>query len=180
MTAALALFLAIGSCSTATADISPEEVQLATLVNEWRMTNLGAPPMTLSGPANRAAAWFATEMAAGRYGFGGDAHRDQYGRLWNDRLIDCGYPLPWANGSGEALAFASTPAEALAAMTAGGHSNGVNAPVAWQCFGVARSGNAFVVVTAQYSSTACPEPVQPAPPPKVITRRLRVYGLARD
>lgn len=172
-------------CDTLNAGVSPQEQQLFDAVNSWRAGNLGQPPMQLSGPANRAAQWFAEAMIAGDT----SGHTDQYGRQWAQRLIDCGWVLNIS--SGEALAgfgssnqaYGSTPAEALAIMTdlTPGHQNGVQAPVPWECVGVGYWTNpspafgefryAWVVVTTGYKVTGCPEPGggPPEPPTKTPT-----------
>jgi uncharacterized protein YkwD len=170
-----------GPCVTSQAHVSTPEEALFNGINGWRAGALGAPPMTLSGPVNEAAQIFAEAMIAGST----SGHLDSYGRTWVQRLIDCGYSPYWSNGSGEALAgfgssnpsVGSTPGEALASMTntTPGHQNGVQAPVAWACGGVGYATNpnpapgqlrhAWVVVVAQYSSTACPEPGVGSGPP---------------
>jgi len=168
-----------GPCDPTQEALTPERSELGRLVNEWRAAHLGQPAAELSGPANRAAQWFAEEALAGRT----SGHLDQFGRSWTERLVDCGYDPYWAMGSGEAVAvfFANegagaTAAEALARMTEGGaqHSNVVEAPVRWQCMGVGHAANpnangtmrshVWVVVMAQHGGP-CPEPDGGAPPP---------------
>ncbi len=167
---------ATGPCETTNAWVAPNEQELFTLVNGWRASNLGMPAMQLSGPANRAAQWFAEAMIAGTT----SGHNDEYGRSWAQRLADCGFGPNY--GSGEALAgfgssdpgFGDTPAEALASMTSNpSHQNAVNAPVVWECVGVGFASNpnpgfgdwryAWVVVAVNMYSP-CPEPGGGTPP----------------
>lgn len=199
---------ASGPCDPVQQSLTVPRAELGTLVNEWRMANLGQPPATFSRPLDLAAQWFAEQAVQGRT----SGHIDAYGRDWVARLRDCGYDPYWAQGSGEALAtfFAQegaggTPTDALSRLTAldSGHSNVVQAPVRWQCLGVGyardvaatgtRRAHVWVVVMAQYANAACPQPdslpspspsptVSPSPsptPPPSLPWRTIVPGLAR-
>lgn len=185
---------ASGPCVTTYAAVTTAEWNFFQSINSWRMAQLDVPSMTLNHSANEAAQWFAEALAAGQaYG-----HEDAYGRSWADRLRDCGYDPSWAGASGEAFAVAPSASAAFSSMTSDtpGHSNGVQAPVDWKCAGVGVSGNAWVVVVAQYSFGApCPEavtgpaaptntPATPSPtvpqPSATPVHRSYVPGLQRD
>ena len=172
---------ASGPCNPASPAVAANEAELWTQVNAWRAANLGAPAMTLSGPANAAAQWFAEAMIAGTT----SGHSDQYGRNWADRLADCGFPGRF--GSGEGLAgfgssdpsFGTTPPQALSSMVANpNHQNAVNAPVAWACGGVGFATNpspspgtlryAWVILGVQTFS-ACPGDTPVATPSPTAT-----------
>lgn len=156
----------VGPCGTENDAADASEQELHGLVNQWRAQNLGAPPMELSGPVNRAAQWFANATAAGQT----SGHFDTYGRTWVGRLVDCGYSSYWANGSGESLGVGSSAAGVLAQMANpnDGESTGIEAPVAWACLGVGRSGSVWVVVVAQHQGP-CPEPGPGSSPPTSTT-----------
>jgi hypothetical protein len=162
---------AAGPCGTANDGIIAKEQQLFDLVNSWRGSNLGQPPMQMSHPANKAAQWLAEEIAAGRAW----GHDDQYGRVWWQRLIDCGFSNVMVS-SGEGLAaFAGSnaaaganPQAALQQMTSDpNHQNGVNTAIPWKCAGVGYSPNAggvwahvwVVVVATPPQNGPCPEPL---------------------
>lgn len=163
---------AAGPCNPTSAAISAEEQQFLGLLQQWRQANV-APGVTmeLSGPLNRAAAWYAEYLiSSGAQG----GHADNYGRNWAARAADCGYDAYWSGGSGEGVyARAGSavqqigPTQAMAGITYAG--SGVYIPLFTasappKCAGVAVARNAnstavaWVVVIAQYpASSSCPE-----------------------
>lgn len=161
-----------GPCNTANAGVTASEGQLFSQINTWR-AGKGLPAMTLSAPVNAAAQWFAEAMVANGLTGG---HTDQFGRSWEERLIDCGYPAQLVGwGSGEALApflsGAGSVPDAFTAITTAraGQQNGVQAPAPWECGGVGYAANPngtvkhawVVVVTSAPSSAQCPQAVSP-------------------
>jgi hypothetical protein len=165
---------AAGACNPTSAGVSAEEQQFLLLLQQWRQANV-APGVTmqLSGPLNRAAAWFAEyQVANGMQG----GHTDNFGRTWVERAVDCGYDSFWSGGSGEGVyARAGSavqhidPSQAMAGITYPG--SGVYIPLFTasappKCVGVAVARNptstavAWVVVIAQYpAAQSCPEPI---------------------
>lgn len=127
-----------------------EEVQLVSMVENWRAGNVQNPrPLIRSAQLNASAAGYAQYLANHRdAGLFGDAHSAD-GAGWNERALQCGYPADLAGGGGEAIAMRieATPtdltaSEALAQMTSTGGS-GLNIPGAelsfeYRCVGVAK------------------------------------------
>jgi hypothetical protein len=171
---------AAGPCGTSHDGISAEEAEFAGLLQAWRNANLdNSTPLTLSGPLNAAAAWFAQDQVT--HG-GGGGHLDSVGRTWGTRALDCGFPNPYAEGgSGEGVYSVSSsqvldigPAQAIAGITYPGSGVYIQVPpdfsIPVKCFGVAvyRSENgkavSWVTVIAQFpANTACPAPVTGTP-----------------
>ncbi len=137
---------ATGPCDPQSPGVSAKEGELFALVNSWRADNFGDSSIPLAAHVNAAAQWFAEAMIEGTT----SGHDDQFGRLWGDRLEDCGFPgvsgVTFA--SGESLAgfgssnpsIGSTPSEALALMTAH-EGSGLYAPWEWTCGGVGYATN---------------------------------------
>lgn len=164
---------AAGPCSPATAGVSAEENQFLGLLQQWRNANIsGSVPLQLSGPLNRAAAWYAEyQVANGLQG----GHTDNLGRNWAQRALDCGYDQFWSQGSGEGIyarAGSSSqnigPTEAMSGITYPGSGVYITTPPTYsspaKCVGVAVARNAnstavaWVVVIAQYpGGQSCPE-----------------------
>jgi hypothetical protein len=139
-----------GPCGTANDGVDASEMELYSAINSWRVGQ-GAPSMQLSGPAVRAAQWFAEAMAAGTT----SDHTDTYGRSWHQRVADCGQSGQFA--SGETLAVATSPSGAFASMVQPPYNNAAVEVMDWNCFGVGRSGNVWVAVVV-FTFTSCPEP----------------------
>lgn len=162
----------VGPCETSNAAITQDEADMLTLVNNWRASNLQAPPMTMSESASKAAQWHAEAMTRGET----TGHTDMYGRTWIQRLIDCGYPAQLAPGSGEAYGNFQSAEAALNWMIDGGdpnHLSGIEARVGWACAGVGYAYNPtgtfkhmWVVVVAQAGlGDPCPDPITVSNPP---------------
>ena len=146
-----------GPCGTANDYVDASEASLAQQLNSWR-AGQGKTTMELSGPANRAAQWFAEAVAAGNT----SEHLDQHGRDWHERLIDCGFPGRFA--SGETLAAAASASAAYNSMTAEPHGDAAVEVSNWTCLGVGNAGGAWVVVVAFRFEEGCPEPGPGTPP----------------
>ncbi|MGE5596587.1 MAG: hypothetical protein ACM3S1_11210 [Hyphomicrobiales bacterium] len=175
---------ATGPCGTTHDAVSAEEQQLVGLLEAWRAQHVpGSQQLEYSGALNAAAAWYAQhQVEAGPFG----GHQDQYGRIWVDRAIDCGYSSTYALVSGEGVyVYASSgnpnigPNEAMQGLDYPG--SGINMPAGSpslpsKCVGVgvyrAGGATAWVVIIAQYpvnspcpASTAAP----PTPPTNTVT-----------
>ncbi len=182
---------AAGPCGTAHDGITAEEADFAAQLQAWRNANLdSSTPLTLSGPLNAAAAWFAQDQVT--HG-GGGGHLDSVGRTWGTRALDCGFPNPYAEGgSGEGVYSVSSsqvlnigPSQAISGITYPGSGVYIQVPAQGgfppvKCFGVAvhrsEDGKAvsWVTVIAQFpANTACPSPVTggtPATPTATATK----------
>ena len=91
---------ATGPCGTTHDGITAEEQSFFGLLQQWRDQYIpSSVPMTLSGPLNAAAAWYA-EYQVTSGGSGG--HQDNLGRNWAQRAADCGYG-GYSGGSGEGV-----------------------------------------------------------------------------
>jgi len=172
---------ASGPCDPYSAAISGEEQEFLGLLQQWRNANIpNSQQLTLSAPLSAAAAWFA-EYQVSHGAMGG--HGDTFGRSFNDRARDCGYPAPYYNGLGEGVygsgssgGSAVPPPAAIAGITYPGSGVYITAgspPV--KCVGVAVARNqagtltAWVALIAQYpAGTACPQTAtttSPSPSP---------------
>ncbi|MFN8508788.1 MAG: hypothetical protein U0547_14655 [Dehalococcoidia bacterium] len=172
---------ASGPCDPASASISGEEQEFLGLLQAWRNANIAnSQQLTLSAPLSAAAAWFA-EYQVSHGAMGG--HGDTYGRSFNDRARDCGYPAPYYNGLGEGVFGSGSsggsnvpPSAAIIGITYPGSGVYITAgspPV--KCVGIAVARNqagtltAWVALIAQYpAGTACPQTAtttSPSPSP---------------
>jgi len=172
---------ASGPCDPYSAAISGEEQEFLGLLQQWRNANIpNSQQLTLSAPLSAAAAWFA-EYQVSHGAMGG--HGDTFGRSFNDRARDCGYPAPYYNGLGEGVYGSGSsggsnvpPSAAIAGITYPGSGVYITAgspPV--KCVGVAVARNqagtltAWVALIAQYpAGTACPQTTtatSPSPSP---------------
>src|SRR5688572_20863879 len=65
--------------------IDSEEQFLVNLINQYRGEN-GLWPLTLGPELNQSASWMAADMGTYNY----FSHQDSAGRLWPQRIWDCG------------------------------------------------------------------------------------------
>jgi hypothetical protein len=165
------------TCSVSHAGITEEEWAAFGKIKEWRASQrLDTTELQLSGPLNRAAAWYAEHsVREGPFA----EHLDAFGRKWGQRALDCGYTVTTSGGvsyalrgSGEAYYAAvgsNVPdigaTQGVQLMTYPG--SGLWFPPASppvKCIGVAKyrssRGVAWVAVIAQHpAGSDCPERV---------------------
>ena len=100
--------LAQTACPVSSTDqaVDPEEQELLTLLNQYRVAN-GRNPLVVSAAVNRAAAWFSRDMASKNYTSGN--HVDSNGRGIEARLRWCGVTF---NHYGEVVYWGSPDGQA--------------------------------------------------------------------
>lgn len=143
---------AIESCTIDQIEVSASEQALFKRVSDWRVQNKNKPPLQLSVPLNRAASWMAREVDNRT----NNGHVDSLGRNWTQRLLDCGYPT--SQGTGESIKVNASADEAFnwwVEYT----GNAMHAPTSFQCGGIGKYGNSWVVTYAVAVNGVCPEPV---------------------
>jgi hypothetical protein len=169
---------AAGGCDVSHAGITQLEWDTFGAVKGFRDAQFGdGDAFTLSGPYNRAAAWYAQhQLEAGPFG----SHMDAYGRTWTQRLIDCGLTAttsggtPLAQGSGEAVYViegsggpdvnGQAAVDGLDYAGSGLWKPPNSGSLPTKCMGIGKfktsTGVAWIVVVGQYySAQACPEAV---------------------
>ncbi|MBP7832560.1 MAG: hypothetical protein KA035_02195 [Candidatus Levybacteria bacterium] len=144
--------LALTNCTIDGVEVTAEEKALFDRVSNWRVQNKNKPPLQLSAPLNRAASWMAREVDNRT----NNGHVDSLGRNWTQRLLDCGYPV--SLGTGESIKVNASADEAFnwwVEYT----GNAMHATTSFQCGGIGKYGNSWVVTYAVAVNGVCPEPV---------------------
>jgi uncharacterized protein YkwD len=158
---------ALTNCTTETAGLDAGELQLLSLINDFRAEN-GRAPLKASPSLSRSAAWLSEDLVF----HGAFDHFDSLGRSPFTRVKDCGYP---SSGAGENLALTGGGAQSAFQLwktsTAGHRENMLNP--AWVVAGIGHTGAIWAAdfgnVDDSAASTQPPTPPPPAAPTSTPT-----------